>query len=171
MLHDTIFLLNDWVQSWTPMMGSRPSIDNMRRVATMKLYFSRNPHPRLAVAVAKHLRLDLEFTFASPKAPGEAKKYRHLNPNLLLSILDSPGKALWEADAIACWLSRKAQSQFWRTDDDEPTMWQSCQSTTTHRCADGMSSSDRSKHGLIPLQVFQRQPCFRCRDNYSLAIS
>jgi glutathione S-transferase len=88
----------------------------------MNLYFSRNPSPRVAVAVAKYLRLDLEFAFAAPKAPGEAENYRHLNPNLLLPILDRSGKPLWETDAIACSLSRTAQSNFWRCDDDEPEM-------------------------------------------------
>ncbi|MDE1996250.1 MAG: glutathione S-transferase family protein, partial [Rhizobiaceae bacterium] len=32
------------------------------------------------------------------------------------------GRTLWEADAIACWLSRHLGSNFWRTDDDEPDM-------------------------------------------------
>ena len=88
----------------------------------MKLYFSRNPNPRLAVAVARHLGVPLEFEHASPFAPGEAEKFRPLNPNLSLPILVEQGKALWEADAIACRLSRLAGSEFWRTGDDEPDM-------------------------------------------------
>jgi len=48
----------------------------------MKLYFSRNPNPRLAVAVAKYLKSDVEFEFASPFSPGESEKFRPLNPNL-----------------------------------------------------------------------------------------
>lgn len=88
----------------------------------MKLYFSRNPNPRLAVAVARHVEANVEFEFASPFAPGQAERFRPLNPNLSLPILVSSGGSLWEADAIACRLSRDAHSDFWRTGDDEPEM-------------------------------------------------
>ncbi|RDJ02728.1 glutathione S-transferase family protein [Rhizobium grahamii] len=88
----------------------------------MKLYFSQNPNPRLAVAVARFLKAEIEFEFAEPMAPGQAERYLPLNPNLLLPILQHSGRTLWETDAIACWLSRRAGSNFWRTDDDEPEM-------------------------------------------------
>lgn len=88
----------------------------------MKLYFSRNPNPRLAVAVARYLNAKVEFEFASPFAPGQAERFRPLNPNLSLPILVGSGKSLWEADAIACRLSRDARSDLWRTGDDEPEM-------------------------------------------------
>ncbi|MFC3324386.1 glutathione S-transferase family protein [Mesorhizobium cantuariense] len=88
----------------------------------MKLYFSRNPNPRLAVAVARHLNAKVEFEFASPFAPGQAERYRPLNPNLSLPILAWLGGSLWEADAIACRLSRDMHSDFWRNSDDEPEM-------------------------------------------------
>lgn len=88
----------------------------------MKLLFSRNPNPRLAVAVARHLQANVEFEFAAPFAPGQAERYRPLNPTLLLPILVSGGKSLWEADAIACRLSRDSHSDFWRTGDDEPEL-------------------------------------------------
>ena len=90
----------------------------------MKLLFSRNPNPRLAVAVARHLEAKVEFEFAEPLAPGQSERYRPLNPNLLLPILVGPNRSLWEADAIACRLSRDARSDFWRTDEDEPEMIQ-----------------------------------------------
>jgi len=88
----------------------------------MKLYFSRNPNPRLAVAVARHLDLDIDFEFAAPFAPGQAERFRPLNPNLSIPILVDGARSLWEADAIACRLSRHARSDFWRTGDDEPDM-------------------------------------------------
>ena len=88
----------------------------------MKLFFSRNPNPRLAVAVARYVDANVEFEFASPFAPGQAERFRPLNPNLSLPILVNSGKGLWEADAIACRLSRDAHSDFWRTGDDEPEM-------------------------------------------------
>lgn len=88
----------------------------------MKLLFSRNPNPRLAVAVARHLGAKIEFEFASPFAPGQAERYRPLNPNLSLPILVDSRKSLWEADAIACRLSLDSHSDFWRNGDDQPEM-------------------------------------------------
>jgi len=67
----------------------------------MKLYFSRNPNPRLAVAVARFLKTDIAFEFAAPMAPGQSERYLPLNPNLLLPILEHSGRTLWESDAIA----------------------------------------------------------------------
>lgn len=88
----------------------------------MKLLYSRNPNPRLALAVARHLAADVELEWASPFAPGQAEKFRPLNPNLSIPILVDRGRSLWEADAIACRLSRHAGSDFWRAGDDEPDM-------------------------------------------------
>jgi glutathione S-transferase len=88
----------------------------------MKLLFSRNPNPRLAVAVARYLNALVEFEFAAPFAPGQAERYRPLNPNLSIPILVDGDKSLWEADAIACRLSRDCDSDFWRRGDDEPDM-------------------------------------------------
>lgn len=90
----------------------------------MKLYFSRNPNPRLAVAVARHLDAKVTFEFAAPLAPGQAELFRPLNPNLRLPILSGPEKSIWETDAVACRLSRDAQSNFWRTGNDQPEMIQ-----------------------------------------------
>lgn len=63
----------------------------------MKLYFSRNPNPRLAVATARHLQAKVECEFAAPMAPGQAERFRQLNPNLTLPILAWPGGSLWES--------------------------------------------------------------------------
>jgi len=90
----------------------------------VKVLFSRNPNPRLAVAVARQVGVDVEFEFAAPFAPGQAERYRPLNPTLFLPILVWPGGSLWETDAIACRLSRDAHSTFWRTGDAEPRMIQ-----------------------------------------------
>jgi glutathione S-transferase len=89
----------------------------------MKLHYSRNPNPRLAVTVARHLGSPVDFVFASPFAPGQAETYRPLNPSLSIPILEEEGRrSLWEADAIACRLSRLSGSDFWRRDEDEPDM-------------------------------------------------
>jgi len=87
------------------------------------LYFSRNPNPRLAVAAARHLAAPVTYEFAAPLAPGEADKYRHLNPSLRLPILvEADGRSLWEADAIACRLSQLVGSDFWRSGAELPDM-------------------------------------------------
>jgi glutathione S-transferase len=86
------------------------------------LYFSRNPNPRLAVAVAKHLAAPVTYEFAEPLAPGQADNYRHLNPSLRLPILGEAGGSLFEADAIACRLSQLVGSEFWRTGAELPDM-------------------------------------------------
>ncbi|MDB5658182.1 MAG: glutathione S-transferase [Cypionkella sp.] len=86
------------------------------------LYYSRNPNPRLAVAVAKHLNSDVTFEFAQPFHPDHRDKFRALNPSLRIPILLENGHSLWEADAIACRLSMQAGSNFWRLDDEMPEM-------------------------------------------------
>lgn len=89
---------------------------------TTILYYSRNPNPRLAVAAARHLNADLRFEWASPFDPAQSDRFRALNPGLSIPILVEDGKSLWEADAIACRLSMKAASGFWRMDADLPDM-------------------------------------------------
>jgi glutathione S-transferase len=121
----------------------------------MKLYFSRNPNPRLALAVARHLDADVEFEFAAPFAPGQAERFRPLNPNLSIPILVSSRERLWEADAIACRLSRNARSDFWRTDDDEPDMirWISWGKENFARACDMVhfERGTKQRYGLGPI--------------------
>mgnify|MGYP000574977698 CR=1 FL=1 len=88
----------------------------------MKLYFSRNPSPRLALAVARHLNAPIEYEFAAPFAPGQAEKFRPLNPTLRIPILEENGQGLWEADAIACRLSLLTGSDFWAAGELQPDM-------------------------------------------------
>lgn len=89
---------------------------------TATLYFSRNPNPRLAVAVARHLDAPVRYEWAAPLAPGQAENFRHLNPSLRLPILAEEGGSLWEADAIACRLSQMTGSTFWRIGTELPDM-------------------------------------------------
>ncbi|MCG5482760.1 MAG: glutathione S-transferase family protein [Sinorhizobium meliloti] len=121
----------------------------------MKLFYSRNPNPRLAVAVARHLAAEVEFEFASPFAPGQAERFRPLNPNLSLPILVEAGKSLWEADAIACRLSRQVQSDFWRMGDDEPDMvrWISWGKENFVRACDMVQfeRGTKQRYGLGPI--------------------
>jgi glutathione S-transferase len=86
------------------------------------LYFSRNPNPRLAVAVTRHLTSPVQFEWASPFAPGQVEIFRPLNPSLRLPILDCEGGSIWAADAIACQLSQMACSNVWRGGATLPDM-------------------------------------------------
>lgn len=86
------------------------------------LYFSRNPNPRLAVAVARHLDAPVTLQWASTFDPARADFFRRLNPTQLLPILVEDGHSLWEADAIACRLSMMVGSNFWRMDRQMPEM-------------------------------------------------
>lgn len=86
------------------------------------LYFSRNPNPRLAVAVARYLNAPVQFEWAAPLAADQQERFRPLNPNLLLPILVENGKSLWEVDAIACRLSQMVDSNFWRAGIEQPDM-------------------------------------------------
>ncbi|MER8529548.1 glutathione S-transferase family protein [Mesorhizobium sp. M0814] len=121
----------------------------------MKLFFSRNTNPRLAVAVARYLNAKVEFEFASPFAPGQAERFRPLNPNLSLPILIGSGKSLWEADAIACRLSRDMHSDFWRAGDDEPEMirWLSWGKENFARACDVVhfERGTKQRYGLGPI--------------------
>lgn len=89
----------------------------------MKLYYSPNLNPRVAVAVAKYLEAPVEFVRADPQNPANTEAFKPLNPNALVPTLEEDsGKTLWEADAIACRLSMLVGSSFWRMDEDTPDM-------------------------------------------------
>jgi glutathione S-transferase len=86
------------------------------------LYYSRNPNPRLALAVARFLDAPVALEWASPFDPAQSEKFRALNPSQLLPILVEDGASLWEADAIACRLAMMMRSNFWRMDSEMPDM-------------------------------------------------
>jgi len=88
----------------------------------MKLYYSHNLNPRVAVAVARHLGSPVEFVRARPFHPAQIEGFRKLNPNTRVPVLEEGGRTLWETDAIACRLSQLAGSDFWRSDGELPEM-------------------------------------------------
>jgi glutathione S-transferase len=79
----------------------------------MKLYYSRNLNPRVAVAVARYLGSPVDYIRASPRDPDHEDAFRQINPNTLVPVLVEGDKTWWETDAIACRLSRIAGSDFW----------------------------------------------------------
>jgi glutathione S-transferase len=86
----------------------------------LQLYYSTNLNPRVAVAVARHLRSPVEFIHASPRDPDNEDAFRPINPNTLVPVLVEDGRSLWETDAIACRLSQIAGSDFWPAGDALP---------------------------------------------------
>jgi glutathione S-transferase len=92
------------------------------RSKAVQLYYTRNLNPRVAVAVARHLRSPVEFIRASPRDPSKEDAFRPINPNTLCPVLVEETGTLWETDAIACRLSMLAGSDFWRGGDELPKM-------------------------------------------------
>ena len=104
----------------------------------MKLYFSPNLNPRVAVAAARHLAVPLEFIAASPRDPSQIAAFRALNPNALVPILVENGRALWETDAGVLRLSAVGGTDFWRPGAEAPVMvqWLSWAAQHLNRAAD-----------------------------------
>jgi len=88
----------------------------------VKLYYSQNLNPRVAVAVARYLGSPVQYIRASPRSPQQEEAFRSINPNTLVPVLVEEGRTLWETDAIACRLSALADSDFWRTDEQQVDM-------------------------------------------------
>lgn len=88
----------------------------------LKLYYSPNLNPRVAVAVAKYLGSPVQFIRARPFHPAHMEAFRKINPNTRVPVLVEGSRTLWETDAIACRLSELAGSDFWRTGADSPEM-------------------------------------------------
>jgi glutathione S-transferase len=84
-----------------------------RTEVQVKLYYSHNSNPRLAVAVARHVKAPVEFVRAAPFAPDQIEFFRKLNPNTRVPILVEDGVPLWETDAIACRLCQLTGSDLW----------------------------------------------------------
>lgn len=91
----------------------------------LKLYFSRNLNPRVAVAAARYLDAPVEYIPASPRHPAHTEAFRPINPNCLVPVLVENGTSLWEADAIAYRLAELCRPDFWPGHPDAAhiTMW------------------------------------------------
>jgi glutathione S-transferase len=79
----------------------------------LKLYYSRNLNPRVAVAVARHLGSPVDYVRVSPRDPAQEEAFRQINPNTLAPVLVEGDNNWWETDAIACRLAQIAGSDFW----------------------------------------------------------
>ncbi|HEY3045989.1 MAG TPA: glutathione S-transferase family protein [Polaromonas sp.] len=84
----------------------------------MKLYFSDTLNPRKACAVAKYLKLPVEFVGIDlGKGEHLTPAFRAMNPNAKVPVLVDAGKVLWESNAIMCYLAGKAGSDLWPRDE------------------------------------------------------
>jgi glutathione S-transferase len=89
---------------------------------SVKLYYSPNLNPRVAVAAARYLDAPVEYIRAMPRHPDHQEAFRPINPNTLVPVLVEGDRTLWETDAIVCRLSALTGSNFWRTGDEQPEM-------------------------------------------------
>ena len=74
----------------------------------MKLYYSMNLNPRVAVAVACDLRLAVVFVPANPRDPRNKADFHNINPKLPVPVLVEEHWNALETDAIACRLAHLA---------------------------------------------------------------
>ena len=104
----------------------------------MKLFYSHNLNPRVAVAVARYLESPVEYIRVSPRHPDQIAAFRLINPNALVPVLSDGTTTLWETDAIACRLAGMSGSDFWRTGETLPEMmmWVSWSAYHLTRAAD-----------------------------------
>jgi len=83
----------------------------------MKLYYSDTLNPRKACAVARHLKLPVEFIYVTlDKGEHRTPEFRAMNPNAKVPVLVDGELVLWESNAIMCHLAEKAGSDLWPRD-------------------------------------------------------
>lgn len=83
----------------------------------MKLYYFDVLSPRKACAVAKYLKLPIEYvTVDLTKGEQRAPDYLALNPSAKVPTLVDGAEVIREADAIICYLSEKAAAGLWPHD-------------------------------------------------------
>ena len=84
----------------------------------MKLYYAETLNPRKACAVARYLNSPVEFVRVDlSKSANRTPAFLALNPNGKVPVLELDGRSLWEANAIMCYLARRAQSDLWPADE------------------------------------------------------
>jgi len=84
----------------------------------MKLYYAETLNPRKVCAVARYLDSPVEFARVDlRKGENRTPAFLALNPNGKVPVLEVNGRGLWEANAIMCYLARRAQSDLWPSDE------------------------------------------------------
>jgi glutathione S-transferase len=91
----------------------------------MMLYYSHDPNPRVAVAVARYLEAPVVLVQVSPRNltnERSADALGAVDPCAPVPMLVEESRTLWETDAIACRLSTLARSDLWPTGDLAPEL-------------------------------------------------
>lgn len=84
----------------------------------MRLYYAEVLNPRKACAVARYLNSPVEFVRLDlAKGEQQTPEFRAINPNGKVPTLTDGDRSVWEADAIMCYLARKAGSDLWPADE------------------------------------------------------
>jgi len=84
----------------------------------MKLYYAETLNPRKVCAVARYLNSPVEFVRVDlSKRENRTPAFLALNPNGKVPVLELDGRSLWEANAIMCYLARRAQSDLCPADE------------------------------------------------------
>lgn len=83
----------------------------------MKLYYFDVLNPRKVCALARYLKLTVEFVHVDlGKGAHKTPAFLAMNPNAKVPVLVDGDTTLWESNAILCYLARKAGSDLWPTD-------------------------------------------------------
>ena len=83
------------------------------------LYHPLSPNCRKTSATLKHVGLDAEWVVVDLPAGEQLKpEFVRLNPNSKVPVLVDGDRTLWESNAIAIHLARKAGSELWPMGDD-----------------------------------------------------
>lgn len=93
--------------------------------AHMRLYYSHDPNPRVAVAVARYLGAAVVFVRTHPRSLKNERSADALgaeDPCAPVPMLVEASRTLWETDAIACRLSWLAKADLWPNGDLAPEL-------------------------------------------------
>jgi glutathione S-transferase len=91
----------------------------------MRLYYSQDPNPRVAVAVARYLQAPVLLVAVNPRElqnERSADALGAVDPCTPVPMLIEESRTLWETDAIACRLSSLARSELWPAGDLAPEL-------------------------------------------------
>jgi glutathione S-transferase len=84
----------------------------------MQLWYGDLLSARRACAMARHLGSPVEYVFLDvDKSEQQGPAHRAVNPNGKVPTLVHGETVLWEADAVICYLARKAGSDMWPSDE------------------------------------------------------
>ena len=83
----------------------------------MQLYYSDILSSRKACAVARYLKSPVEFRYLDLlKGDQQKPAYLAVNPNGKVPTLIDGEHVVWEADAVICYLAKRAGSDLWPDD-------------------------------------------------------